>query len=104
MVETGVVDAGAIDETVFKFLIADGKLDGNRVRVFYTSQPYVDYVYVARKDVSEAERERFAHALLDLKKGTDDPTLKILRAKQFVVAKDEEYASMRRIAHELNMF
>jgi phosphonate transport system substrate-binding protein len=104
MVETGVVDAGAIDETVFNFLISNGKLDGKRVRVFYTSKPYVDYVYVSRKDMPETERERFARAFLALKEGKDDPVLKSLRAHRFVAANDQEYATMRQIAHELKMF
>jgi phosphonate transport system substrate-binding protein len=104
MVETGVVDAGAIDETVFHFLISGGKLDSKKVRVFYTSKPYVDYVYVARKDVPEAERERFVRALLALKEGRDGRVLKVLRAHKFVVANDEEYATTRQIAHALKMF
>jgi phosphonate transport system substrate-binding protein len=104
MVETGVVDAGAIDETIFKFLIGNGKLDAKRVRVFYTSKPYVDYVYVARKDMPQAEVERFARALLALKQGKDDTVLTILRADRFVVANDQEYTTMRQIAHELKMF
>ncbi len=104
MVETGVVDAGAIDETVLNFLIGTGKIDGKKVRIFYTSKPYVDYVWVARKDVPEAERERFIHALLALKEGKDDAILKILRGKRFVMANDQEYEEARKIAHELNMF
>lgn len=104
MVETGVVDAGAIDEKVFDFLISGGKLDREKVRVFYISKPYVDYVYVARRDVPEAEQERFARALLALKKGTDDSVLKILRANKFVVANDLEYTAIRQIVGELKMF
>jgi len=104
LVANGAVDAAAIDETVFNFLISGGKLDGKKVRVFYTSKPYVDDVYVARKDVPEAERERFARALLALKEGKDDSVLRILRAKQFVVANDQEYATTRQIAHTLKMF
>src|ERR1700691_130118 len=104
MVENGVVDAGAIDETVFNFLIISGKLDSKKVRIFYTSKPYVDYVYVSRKDVPEAERERFARALLALTEGKDHPVLEILRATQFVAANDNEYALMRQMAHELKMF
>jgi phosphonate transport system substrate-binding protein len=104
LVEDGVVEAGAIDETVFKFLIAGGKVDEKRVRVFYTSKPYVDYVYVAGKNVPVAEQQRFAHALLSLKEGKDDPILRILRAKHFVVASDQEYASMRQIASQLKIF
>ena len=104
MVETGVVDAGAIDETVLQFLIDGGKLDANKVRVFHTSKPYVDYVYVARKDIPDADREKFVRALLALKEGKDDPVLKILRAKQFVVASDQEYAPMRRVLLDLKAF
>ncbi len=104
MVETGVVDAGAIDETILNFLISTGKIDGKKVRIFYTSKPYVDYVWVAGREVPEAERERFIHALLALKEGKDDAILKILRGKRFVMANDQEYAETRKIAHELNMF
>jgi phosphonate transport system substrate-binding protein len=103
-VATGVVDAGAIDKTVLDFLIRTGKVDGTKVRVFYTSKPYVDYVFVARKDVPKAEQEKFASALLALKDGRDDRVLKILRAHKFVLANDERYATTRRIAHELRMF
>jgi ABC-type phosphate/phosphonate transport system substrate-binding protein len=74
------------------------------VRVFYTSKPYLDYVYVARKDVSVAEREKFTRALLALKEGKDDRVLRILRAHKFVTADDVEYESTRKIAHELKMF
>jgi len=104
LVETGVVDAGVLDETIFNSLISDGKLNSQKFRVFYTSRPFVSYVFVARKDVPEAEREKFVRALLALKEGKDDRVLKILRAKQFVVANDEEYATIRQIAHQLNMF
>jgi phosphonate transport system substrate-binding protein len=104
LVESGVVDAGVVDETILHSMISEGKLDGNKVRVFYTSRPFVSYVYVARKDVPEAERERFARALLALKEGKDDRVLKILRAKQFIVANDQDYASIRQIAKELKMF
>ena len=92
MVETGVVDAGAIDKTVFDFLVSSGKLDSKKVRVFFTSKPYVDYVFAAGKDVPGAERERFVRALRTLRTGKEDPILKILRAKHFVVANGQEHA------------
>jgi phosphonate transport system substrate-binding protein len=104
LVEIGAVDAGAVAETVFDFLLSGGKLDRRKVRVFYTSKPFPDSVCVARKGVPKVERERFARALLALKEGKDDPVLKILRAQKFVVANDEEYAIIRQIAHELRMF
>jgi phosphonate transport system substrate-binding protein len=104
MVETGIVDAGSLDEMVFRFLIDGGKLDGKKVRVFYISAPYLDYVWVARKDISKDKQQQFAHALLDLKEGKDDAILKILRARPFVIANDEEYQITRQVAHEQGMF
>jgi phosphonate transport system substrate-binding protein len=104
LVETGIVDAGAVDETVYNSMVSSGKIDGKKVRVFYTSQPFVDYVYVARKGVPEAEREKFAAALLGLKEGKNNGVLKVLRASKFVKANDEEYAALRQVAHELKMF
>ena len=103
-VQAGVVDAGALDETVYNSMIQSGKIDKKKVRVFYISRPFVDYVYVARKDVPEAEREKFSRALLALREGSNDAILKVLRGRHFVVANDQEYATVRQIARELKMF
>jgi phosphonate transport system substrate-binding protein len=103
LVETGIVDAGAVDETVYTSLRSGGKIDTSKVRVFYTTKPFVNYVYVARKEISEAQREKFAAALLKLKKGENDDLLRILRATKFVKATDEEYDSLRQVIRELKM-
>ena len=103
-VESGAVDAGALDETVYNSMIADGKLDKTKVRVFYSSKPFVDYVWVARKDIGKAEQEKFAKAFTDLREGKDDQVLQILRGKNFVRADDSEYAIIRLIAQQLNLF
>ena len=42
--------------------------------------------------------------LLARTEGKDHPVLEIHRATQFVAAYDQEYALMRRMAHELKMF
>ena len=104
LVQDGIVDAGAVDETVFASLLGNGKVDSKKIRVFSSSEPYVGCVYVARKDVPEAVRERFARALLSLKEGKDDSVLAVIRAQQFVVANDQEYATIRQMAHQLKMF
>jgi phosphonate transport system substrate-binding protein len=103
-VESGAVDAGALDETVYNSMIAEGKLDKTKVRVFYTSKPFVDYVWVARKDVSQDEKEKFILAFTRLKEGKDDAILQILRGKSFVRATDDEYGVLRLVAEELKMF
>lgn len=103
-VESGALDAGALDETVFNSMIAEGKLDKTKVRVFYTSEPFVDYVWVARKDSTPQDREKFVQAFVGLKEAKDDRVLEILRGKSFVRANDESYNTIRRVAEELKMF
>lgn len=103
LVETGVVDAGALDEVIYKSMIDGGKLDRTKIRVFYTSKPFVDYVYAARKDVPEQVRARFSKALENLREGRDDQVLKILRAKKFIPANDQEYGSIRQMVVELKL-
>ena len=102
-VEGGAADAGALDETVYRSMISERKVDGSKVRIFFTSPPFVDYVWVARKDVGEAQREGFAKAFLSLKEGKDDAILNILRGKDFVRADDAEYSGFRKIARDLKM-
>ena len=102
-VESGAVDAGALDESVYNSMIAEGKLDKAKVRVLYTSKPFVDYVWVARKDLPPAERERFIQAFTSLKEGQDSQVLQILRGKDFVRANNEEYSVLRLIAQQLKM-
>jgi phosphonate transport system substrate-binding protein len=102
-VEGGAADAGALDETVYRSMISEGKVDGGKVRIFLTSPPFVDYVWVARKDVGSAERDTFAKAFLSLKEGKDDAILNILRGKDFVRVDDTAYANIRKIARDLKM-
>jgi phosphonate transport system substrate-binding protein len=102
-VESGAADAGALDESVFNAMIAEGKLDKSRVRVFYTSKPFVDYVWAARPGVDAATRGKFVQAFTRLKEGQDDEILKILRGKAFVRANDQVYSVLRSVAQELKM-
>jgi phosphonate transport system substrate-binding protein len=103
-VESGAVDAGALDESVYNAMISEGKLDPNKVRVFYMSKPFVDYVWVARKEIDPAAQEKFVQAFTDLKEPQNDEILKILRGSNFIRASNEEYTVLRLVAEDLKMF
>jgi phosphonate transport system substrate-binding protein len=102
-VESGAVDAGAIDESVFRQMVSSGAVDGKKVIVFYTSQPFLDYVWVARKDIGSAQQTKFSAAFMDLKPGRDAAIIEILRGENFARVNDGEYDDIRRIARELKM-
>jgi phosphonate transport system substrate-binding protein len=102
-VATGIADAGATDEAIYKALIDDGKVDASKLRVFYTTPPFVDYVWAARKDVSAATQKRFADAFFRLVPGTDDIVLGILRGQHFVTATNAEYQSILEMMKKLSL-
>jgi len=102
-VEAGAVDAGALDETVYRQMVSNKDLDGSKVRVFFTTPPFVDYVWVARKDISPAVAEKYAQAFLSLQRPRDVQVLDILRGNQFIRANDQEYETLRSVAKQLGM-
>lgn len=102
-VESGAADAGALDESVYNSMVSEGKLDPNKVRIFYTSKPFVDYVWVARKEMDQATQEKFVQAFTNLKEGQNNDILQILRGKNFVRANNQEYTVLRLVAQELRM-
>jgi phosphonate transport system substrate-binding protein len=99
------VDAGALDETIYQKMVKDGKLDPNQASVFYTTPPYFDYVWVARKGLDAKLSEAFANAFLKLK--ADDPSdktiMEFLRATKYVEAKDSDYDKLRQAAKDAGL-
>ncbi len=103
-VEAGVVDAGACDETVFKAMTHDGKADAAKLRVFYVTPPFVDYVWAARANLDAATEKAIVKAFTELQPGKDDKILAILRGKKFVAATNSEYDTIRTTATSLKLF
>ena len=99
-----MVDAGAVDESVYHAMVQAGQLDKTKAYVFYTTPPFVDYVWVARKEIDTAARDKFAAAFLSLQSPRDDNVLTILRGEKFVAASDSEYDPLRRVAKAVNLF
>jgi phosphonate transport system substrate-binding protein len=102
-VAAGVCDAGSLDETVYRSMISTNKIPGDQMRVFYTTPPFVDYVWAARKDLSPAVQQKLAAAFMRLQPGRDTAVLDILRGKHFVKANTAEYNQVRILAKELRL-
>lgn len=94
------VDAGALDEAVFQKMTKEGKLDAGAVKVFYTTPPFFDYVWCARKALDPALAEAFRKAMLEL--DARDPqhkaVLDLLQATRYVPAGDASYDKLREAA------
>ncbi|MDE0034050.1 MAG: putative selenate ABC transporter substrate-binding protein [Deltaproteobacteria bacterium] len=99
-VAAGRVDAGALNFLVWKKLVNKKKIDTGKTHVFWTTPPYVDYVWVARGGVSEEIREKFKQALLklDYSKPEDKKIMDLQRTKKFISAKDSDWDGIRKAA------
>jgi phosphonate transport system substrate-binding protein len=94
------VDAGALDEAVFQKLTREGKLDAGKLKVFYTTPPFLDYVWAARKGLDPALADGFSKAMLELAPGDPKhkPVLDLLQATRYVPATDASYDKLREAA------
>ncbi|MBI4013923.1 MAG: putative selenate ABC transporter substrate-binding protein [Candidatus Rokubacteria bacterium] len=92
-VESGKVDAGALNFLVWDKLVEQKKVDLNKITVFWTTPPYVDYVWTARSDLDPGLRERITQALLRLKYDApaDRRLLDLHRTRGYIAAHDEDW-------------
>lgn len=102
-VAAGVCAAGSLDETVYRSMVSDGKIPGDKMLVFYTTPPFADYVWAARKGLAPAVEQKVVATFERLGPGKDDTVLSILRGQHFVPATDEEYRSVRTVARKLGL-
>ena len=99
-VESGKVDAGALNFLVWDKLVETKKVDLNKITVFWTTPPYVDYVWTARSDLDPGLRERIAQAFLKLKYENPDDRriLDLHRTKGYMKAMDEDWKGIEEAA------
>jgi phosphonate transport system substrate-binding protein len=99
-VESGKVQAGALNFLVWDKLVQGRKVDRRRVDVFYTTPPYVDYVWTARGDLDPGLVERIAAAFLklDARNPEHKRLLDLHRTKKYIRANDAEWKGIEEAA------
>lgn len=104
-VANGKVDAGAIDELVYGRMMKEGKLSESQVRILYTTPPFFDYVWAARKGLNPAIAKAFADSMLALDAGNPDEKaiLDLLNASKYVKAEDSSYGPLRQAAKDAGL-
>ncbi len=96
----GKVDAGALNISVWEKLVAEGKVDTSKVKVFFTTPPYYDYNWTVRGDLDPALVKKITAAFLalDPKNPADAEILKLQRATRFVPTRPENYKGIEQAA------
>lgn len=99
-VEGGKVDAGALNFLVWDKLVQTGKVNQRRVVVFWTTPPYVDYVWTARSDLDPVLLEKISQAFLQLDYSNPEHQrlLDLHRTKGYIRAKDEGWKMIEKAA------
>lgn len=105
MVESGKVQAGALNFEVWNRLVAAGTIDQAKVKVIWTTPEYVDYVWAARKDLPPELVRKFADAFLNLDPDNpaDKAVLDIQGARKFVKANPADFAVIEQIGYSTGL-
>ncbi|MBB1162298.1 putative selenate ABC transporter substrate-binding protein [Aquariibacter albus] len=95
-VVSGKVDAAALDVTVWKKFVAEGKVDTQAVNVFFTTPPFFNYNWSVHADLPAELREKIKAALLALDDSTPEGAeiLKLNRASRYIETKPENYKGL----------
>jgi phosphonate transport system substrate-binding protein len=104
-VVAGKVDAGALNISVWEKFVADGKVDTNKVRVFYTTPGFFDYNWTVHADMPAAQREKLTKAFLSLDRASPEgkEILELQRATRFIPTKAENYKGIEQAAHSAGL-
>lgn len=99
-VESGKVDAGALNFLVWDKLVQTKKADLSQVNVFWTTPPYVDYVWTARGDLDKGLQEKLTAAFLKLDYSNPEHKrlLDLHRTKKYIKANDEDWKGIEEAA------
>ena len=99
-VEAGRVDAGALNFLVWDKLVKNKKVDTSKVSVFWTTPPYVDYVWMVRGGLEKGLVERISKAFLklDYKNPEHKRLLDLNRTRGYISAKDSDWDGIEEAA------
>jgi len=104
-VESGRVDAGVLNASVWDKLVEQKKIDPSKVRVFATTPPYFDYNWTVRGDLDPGLIAKLTKAFLAL--DPDNPEhkeiLALQRATKFIPTKPENYAGIENAARSAGL-
>ena len=92
-VQAGKVDAGVLNASVWDKLVASGKVDTRKVKVFATTPTYYDYNWTVRGNLDPALKEKIKQAFLDLDPANPEQKaiLDLQAASRFIETSPDNY-------------
>ncbi|MBX9810177.1 MAG: putative selenate ABC transporter substrate-binding protein [Burkholderiales bacterium] len=104
-VESGKVEAGVLNASVWDKLVAEKKVDTGKVKVIWTTPPYYDYNWTVRGTLDPALVRKLAAAFLKLdpKVPGHKTILDLQRATRFIATRPENYKGIEAAARSAGL-
>ncbi|HYQ80793.1 MAG TPA: putative selenate ABC transporter substrate-binding protein [Anaeromyxobacteraceae bacterium] len=104
-VESGKVDAGALNESVWQKLVDEKRVDLSKVEVFYTTPAYFDYNWTVRGDLDPGLVAKIKAAFLALDPGKPEQKaiLDLQRTRRFIETRPENYRMIEEAARSAGL-
>jgi phosphonate transport system substrate-binding protein len=106
LVESGAFETGALNIQVWNRLVEEGKVDLNKVKVFYTTPEYYDYHWTINdvdKTYGEGTKAKVKEALLNMNSTNQPEVMKFFKSDNFIETKNENYKAIEEVAKKLGM-
>jgi phosphonate transport system substrate-binding protein len=106
LIESGSFQAGALNISVWEAAVKEGKVDTNKVKVFYTTPDYFDYNWTINSNVEDVfgkgTKDKVKDALLSFN-GEQKEIVDLFQTDKFVETKNENYGKIEQVAKELKI-
>ena len=104
-VQAGKVDGGVLNASVWDKLVAAGKVDTNKVKVFATTPTYYDYNWTVRGTLDPALTAKIKQAFLALDPANPEhkAILDLQAASRFIDTKPENYKGIEDAARAADL-
>lgn len=101
----GRVDAAALDITVWRKFVSEGRVDTKAVDVFFTTPPFFNYNWSVHADMPAELRERIRAALVELDPATPEgrEILQLNRATRYIPTSAENYRTIEQAARSAGL-
>jgi phosphonate transport system substrate-binding protein len=107
LVQSGSFDVGVLSEDVWNRAVNNGKVDGSKVREFYTTPDYFDYNWTARPELDQVYGEGFSgklrQALLALNTQEHGAILELFSTEGFIESDNSNYRNIESVARGLGI-
>ncbi len=105
LVESGKVQAGALNFEVWERLMQEHKYDAAKVKAVWTTPEYVDYVWTVRKGMDPKLVAKFRAAFLKLNPANEEhkAVLALQGAQKFVSGTPADFDAVEKVARETGL-